>query len=369
MSAQAVKEPWMHIVKRDDISLFKAIGVRVIALVAALIVCALIIFGLTGLNPLSVYMSMFDGALGTSRRLWITLRDSAILLCVSLAVTPAFRMRFWNIGAEGQVLVGALATAAIMIYGGSLPAWQLFPLMIAGALAAGILWALLPAVFKAIWNTNETLFTLMMNYIAIQLVTYCIIFWENPKGSATVGLINKADKAGWLPAVFGNNYLITPLIVLGLMVILYVYLRYNKQGYEIAIVGESENTARYAGIDVKRVIIRTMALSGALCGVAGFLLVSGSSHTISTELAGGRGFTAIVVAWLGKLNPFIMLIVSFFLVFMEKGSIQIASQFNLNESASEIITGVILFFVLGCEFFINYRVEFRARRAKEGVKA
>ena len=152
------------------------------------------------------------------------------------------------------------------------------------------------------------------------------------------------------------------------MVGLYVYMQFSKQGYEIAVVGESENTAHYAGINVSRVIIRTMAISGGIGGLAGYLLATGVGHTISTGLAGGRGFTAIVVAWLGKLNPFAMLLVAFFLVFMEKGAIQIATQFNLNENASDILTGVILFFILGCEFFINYRIELR-QHAREEVKA
>ena len=146
------------------------------------------------------------------------------------------------------------------------------------------------------------------------------------------------------------------------MVLMYVYLKYSKQGYEIAYVGQSESTARYAGISVKKVIMRTMAISGAVCGIAGFILVSGASHTISTTLSGGRGFTAIVVAWLSKLNTFVMAFVSYALVFMQKGASQIASQFNLNENVSEIVTGIILFFVLGCEFFINFSVKLRGRR-------
>ena len=153
-----------------------------------------------------------------------------------------------------------------------------------------------------------------------------------------------------------------------LAVILFVYMRYTKQGYEISVVGESENTAHYAGINVKRVVIRTMALCGGIAGVAGYLLAGGVSHTISTGLVGGRGFTAIVVAWLGKLNPFSMMVVAFMLVFMEKGAIEIASQFNLNENASEILTGVLLFFILGCEFFINYKLQFRKHVSQE-VKA
>ena len=360
------KTPLFHVVKREG-SFARGLLVRIAAIALALIVCAVIIVLLTGMNPLNVYGALINGAVGTSRRMWITLRDSAILLCISFAVMPAFRMRFWNIGAEGQVLVGAMATAAVMIYGASLPTWLLYALCPIAGVAAGMLFGIVPAYFKAKWNTNETLFTLMLNYIASQLVAFCIIFWEKPKGSNSVGLINSKGKIGWLPSVAGNGYLLPILIVAALAVILFVYMHYTKQGYEISVVGESENTAYYAGIRVHRVIVRTMALCGGLAGLAGYLLTAGVGHTISTGLAGGRGFTAIVVAWLGKLNPFSMMLVAFGLVFMEKGSIEIASQFNLNENASEILTGVILFFILGCEFFINYRLEFR-KADKEGIK-
>ena len=155
--------------------------------------------------------------------------------------------------------------------------------------------------------------------------------------------------------------------MLALTLALYLYMRFSKHGYEIAVVGESENTARYAGINVSRVILRTMAISGAICGLAGFVIVSGCSHTISTSTAGGRGFTSIIVSWLSKFNPFMMILVSFFLVFMEKGAMEIATQFKLNESASDVITGIILFFILGCEFFCNYRVSMR--HARKEIKA
>jgi simple sugar transport system permease protein len=236
--------------------------------------------------------------------------------------------------------------------------------MILVSLLAGMVWGLIPAFFKANWNTNETLFTLMMNYIAIQLTAFFSIVWEAKKGSGTIGTINQKTQAGWistsfLPNVFGNfNYSINVMIVLLLTLVMFIYLKYTKQGYEISVVGESENTARYAGIHVKKVILRTMAISGAICGFTGFLLVSGSSHTISTNTAGGRGFTAIIVSWLAKFNPFVMILISFFLVFMGNGATQIASEYQLNESASEVITGIILFFILGSEFFVNYRLIF-----------
>ena len=360
------KEPLMHIVKRGDFSLGRAMLVRLAALVCALVVCAAIIFGLTGMNPLEVYSAYLSGAVGTNRRLWMTIRDSATLLLIALAITPAFKMRFWNIGAEGQVLVGGLATAAVMIYGGgAMPTWLLFTLMAACSMLAGMVWGLIPAAFKARYNTNETLFTLMLNYVGMQLVTFSIVFWENPAGSNTVGVIHQATEYGWFPDLFGQKYGLNVLIVLSITVLMFVYLRYSKHGYEIAVVGESENTARYAGINVGKIILRTMALSGALCGLAGFIIVSGCSHTISTSTAGGRGFTAIIVSWLSKFNPFTMILVSFFLVFMEKGAIQIASQFNLNENASDVLTGIILFFILGCEFFINYEVSLRRHGRKE----
>lgn len=359
----SLHEPLVHISKREECSFVRACLVRLAAIALSLVVCAGVIFALTGLNPIQVYAAIIDGAVGSNRRLWVTLRDALVLLLVAVAITPAFKMRFWNVGAEGQVLIGALATAAVMInLGETLPAWALFAVMICAALLSGLLWGLIPALFKAQWNTNETLFTLMMNYVATQLVAFCIVFWENPPGSNAVGMINASTRAGWLPELFGLTYGWNLVIVVAFTVFIYIYLKYSKQGYEIAYVGQSVNTARYAGINVKRVIVRTMSISGALCGLAGFILVSGAGHTISTGLAGGRGFTAIVVAWLSKLNTFTMMVVSFLLTFMEKGAIQIASQFNLNENASDIITGIILFFVLGCEFFINYKLEFRHRR-------
>ncbi len=360
------REPLFHIVKRDGVPFPKALAIRAAAVLLSLVACAGVIFALTGMNPLEVYSAYLSGAVGTNRRLWMTIRDSATLLLIALAITPAFKMRFWNIGAEGQVLVGGLATAAVMIYGGgAMPTWLLFTLMAACSMLAGMVWGLIPAAFKARYNTNETLFTLMLNYVGMQLVTFSIVFWENPAGSNTVGVIHQATEYGWFPDLFGQKYGLNVLIVLSITVLMFVYLRYSKHGYEIAVVGESENTARYAGINVSKIILRTMALSGALCGLTGFIIVSGCSHTISTSTAGGRGFTAIIVSWLSKFNPFTMILVSFFLVFMEKGAIQIASQFNLNENASDVLTGIILFFILGCEFFINYEVSLRRHGRKE----
>lgn len=352
------KEPFLRMSKRESICWRQVALIYIVAILLALVVCAGVIFALVRMNPIDIYKAIFDGALGTKRRIWITVRDMLILLCVGIGLAPAFRMRFWNIGAEGQILVGGVATAAVMInLGGRIPNALLILLMLAAAAVAGLLWGLIPTFFKSKWRTNETLFTLMMNYVAMQVVTFCIIFWENPKGSNTVGIINQSTRAGWLPAVFGNDYFWIIVIVGVLTVFMFVYLRYGKHGYEIAVVGESEQTARYAGISVKKVMLRTMALSAAICGIAGFLIVSGSGHTISTSTADGRGFTAIIVAWLSKLNPFAMILIAFGITFMDKGAIQIASQYGLNENASDVLVGIILFFVLGAEFFVNYKIE------------
>ena len=275
-------------------------------------------------------------------------------------------MKFWNIGAEGQILVGGITTAAFMIYfSDTFPAYVLFPLMVIASCVAGALWGMIPAIFKSKWNTNETLFTLMMNYVAVQLTSYCVALWENPYGSNSVGIINPKTRIGWFPALFGQTYALNIIIAAALTIGMFVYLRYTKHGYEISVVGESENTAKYAGINVPKVFIRTMLISGAICGLAGFVAVSGASHTISTNTAGGNGFTAIIVAWLAKFNPIGMAVISALLVFLDKGAVQIASQFGLNDYVSEMITGIILFFILGCEFFINYKLIFRSKKEAE----
>ena len=362
------KEPLIRISRRSRgrLPLWKRCAIYAAAILLALLVCAGIIVALTGLNPLDFYAAMFNGSFGSARKVWITLQKTAILLCIALAVTPAFKMRFWNTGAEGQVLMGAMASAACMIWWGDrLPAAVLIPVMLAASVALGVLWAVIPAICRAKWDTNETLFTLMMNYVAMQLVSFAITFWENPIGSNTVGVINPNTMGGWLPSLFGQKYLLNILIVAVLAVLVYFYFAYSKHGYEIAVVGESRNTARYVGIDVKKVIIRTMVMSGALCGVAGMLLVAGTDHTISTSTVGGQGFTAIMVSWLAKFNPLIMSLTSFLITFLSRGASEIATTFRLNESVADILTGIILFFIIGCEFFVNYKVSFRNRHKVE----
>ena len=354
------KVPLIHITRRKNISWYHAWLIRIAAIIMALILCGIITMITTGLNPVNVYVTMFDGVFGTSRRVWMLLQNMAILLCISIALAPAFRMRFWNLGGDGQALMGALGAAAIMIIlGNKIPNWLLILLMIIAAVAAGALWAVIPAFFRAKWNTNETLFTLMMNYVAVQLVAFFVIVWEVPKGAGKIGIINQDTNAGWFPQIGGSKYLLNVIIVAVLTVAIYVYMKYSKHGYELSVVGESEPTARYVGIKVSKVIIRTMILSGALCGVAGLLLVGGTDHTLTTTLIAGRGFTGVMVAWLAKFNPIFMVLTSFLIVFLQRGASEITTMFGLNQAYGDIITGIILFFIIGCEFFINYQVHFR----------
>ena len=356
------KDPLCNIVKRDALPWHKALGIRLIAILAALIVCAILTTILTGINPIQVYVSIFLGAFGTARKTWITFQNVAILLLISLALTPAFRMRFWNIGGEGQVLVGGLAAAACMItLADKVPNVVVILLMIVCSLGAGAVWGLIPAFFKAKWNTNETLSTLMMNYIATQLVAFYTIVWEMPKGSGKIGIINQNTNIGWLPEIGGSKYLLSIVVAVLVTVLMYIYLTYSKHGYEIEVVGESERTARYVGIKVEKVIIRTMLLSGAVCGLVGLLLVGSINHTVTTTIANGQGFTAVLVSWMAKFNPFTMIFTSFLIIFLNRGASEISTTFGLNQSFADILTGIILFFIIGCEFFIAYQIHFRKK--------
>ncbi len=357
-------EPLFHIVKRKSMPIKYQMLVRLLAIVAALIVCAVVTVITTKMNPFAVFSAVFSGAFGSTRKVWITLQDTAILLIIALALTPAFKMKFWNIGGEGQVLIGGLGAAACMIvFGDKLPDPVLILIMLLSAVGLGALWGAIPAIFKAIWNTNETLSTLMMNYIAIQIVAFFTIFWEVPKGSGKIGIINQNTNAGWLFSV-GNKYLLIIIIAILVTAGMYVYLKFTKHGYEISVVGESEMTARYAGIRSGLVIIRTMIISGGLCGLAGFLLVSGIHHTITTTVAGGQGFTAVMVSWLAQFNPFAMMGASLLIILLGHGASEISTSCGLNQSFGDIITGIILFFIIGCEFFIRYRVVFRKKGGK-----
>ncbi|MBU5435444.1 ABC transporter permease [Pseudoflavonifractor sp. MSJ-37] len=366
MSAQHIehKEPLLRLAKRDDIARPKAWAIRAAAILLALVTGGLIILAL-GHSPIEVYGSMIGGSLSKGRALRETVKKAIPLLGTALAIAPAFKMKFWNIGAEGQILAGAIAASYFALFWAErLPKTVLLVVMAAAAVIAGGLWGLIPAAFKARWGTNETLFTLMLNYIVLGFVKYLQAGpWGpdlNPNGYPKIPMF---AEAALLPKALGVH--IGWILVLALTVLMFVYLNYSKHGYEIAVVGESVRTAQYAGMDVPAIVRRTMFLSGGIAGLMGFLQVSGASGSLTENTAGGIGFTAITVAWLAKLDPFVMIAIAALLAVLEKGADTIQTIYTIPASAAEMLTGIILFFMLGCEFFINYRVILRGKGARK----
>ena len=366
------REPLIHITKRDDVSLLKSTLIHLAGIAVALILGSLLIVGVTGLNPAQLFKSMYEGVIGTpiansgiNKKYVESIHIGAILLCISLAVTPAFKMKFWNIGAEGQVLMGCLTSAFCMLeFGGKMDNTVLLIVMVTASIAVGAIWAVIPAICKAFWNTNETLFTLMMNYVAMTLVSYFIMV-KDMSGRSDLGIINERTGYGYLPNLFGRNYIFNIVIVIGITIFMFVYLKYSKQGYEISVVGESENTARYIGINVKKVIIRTVAISGAICGLVGFMIVAGDKHSIKSSIVDGQGFTAIMVSWMAKFNPILMIPVSLLIIFLSVGSKYATSAFRIDNSIGDILTAIVIFSIIACEFFTRYKINFRTLKGRE----
>ena len=352
--------PLIRLAKRDDIPHARAWAIRAAAILLALVTGGLII-AVLGHNPIQVYASMVEGSLGKSRVLRETVKKAIPLLGAAVAIAPAFKMKFWNIGAEGQILAGGIAASYFALFwADSLPRPVLLVVMAAAGVLAGGLWGLIPAVFKARWGTNETLFTLMLNYIVLGFVKYLQAGpWGPDLNANGYPKIPMFDAAALLPKALGVH--IGWIIVLAVTALMFGYLKYSKQGYEIAVVGESVRTAQYAGMNVSHIIRRTMFLSGGIAGLVGFLQVSGASGTLTENTAGGIGFTAIAVAWLAKLNPFVMIAIAALLAILEKGADTIQTLYTIPASAADMLTGIVLFFMLGCEFFISYRLIVRGK--------
>lgn len=367
MSEEIKKAPLIRLSKREAMDPKKIWAIRVGSIVLALILGCIPIL-ITSNNPILAYGAIIKGSLGTSFYLKQTLRESIPLLGCALAIAPCFKMRFWNIGAEGQITAGAIAASFFAInFATKLPHIPLLIIMFVAAAIVGGMWAMIPGFFKARYNTNETLFTLMMNYIAIGIVAWLQGGpWEGRKGTQQIPLFNKN---AYLPTVLGLH--MGWIIVLILVFLVYVYMKYTKQGYEIAVIGDSLNTARYAGMNVGWIIVRTMLVSGAICGIVGFILVSGQNKTITSNVAGGVGFTAITVAWLGQLNAFAMIVISLILSILSRGSSYLQQEMGVPAAISEIVSGILLFCMLGCEFFINYRMIIRkkSKKGEEGIDA
>ena len=371
---KSIREPLIRIVKRDNISVGKKIGIYVAAIIVSLLLGAIICSLVSSQgNVFTFFTSLFEGCFGSKRKIWLFLQEFALLLSVSMALIMAFKMKFWNLGANGQILIGGLAAIACSYYlGGKVPEAVLIIMEVVASVAFGSLWALIPAICKAKWNTNETLFTLMLNYVAAGLVNFFIALWvEGGSG------ILKPLSHGGLPQL-GNAYLLIILFGIIITTIITIYLKYSKQGYELSVVGDSQNTAKYIGINVKKVVIRTLVFSGAICGLVGLLLTSGMANSISDATASNRGFTAIMTTWLANCNPMFAIATCALVVFVTKGMGQVRPNFGmLDDTISNLTMGLVYFFIISCAFFIQYKIVFgpkikklftkRKKDKKEGV--
>ena len=351
-----MNEPLIRVVKKAELGRTETVILRLEAIALAIVAGGLFILCI-GQNPFVIYTTIIEGAFRSAMALQATVKIMIPLLISSLGVTLAFKMKFWNIGAEGQIIAGAICASYFALWHSDWNHWVLIAVMFAAGIIGGGIWGLIPAFFKTRFGTNETLFTLMLNYIALHIISY---LQEGPwrdleaQGFAKIA---RFDKNASLDKVFGVQF--GWIIALVLVAAVFVYLKYSKQGYEISVVGESQETARYAGMNVRRIVLRTMFLSGAVCGIAGMVQATGSDITLTTAVAGGVGFTAIIVAWLSQLNPVMILVVSFLFSVLEKGSSVVQSNYGLSVDCADVLQGIILFFILGCELFVRYKFVFR----------
>ncbi|MDR3171960.1 MAG: ABC transporter permease [Treponema sp.] len=342
----------IRIVTRPETSALRENLFRIAAACAALIASALIM-ALMGYNPLDVYAKMLAGSLGTAYRFKETVHKAIPLAVLSLGTAIAFRMKFWNIGQEGQFYLGAYGASLIAFSFPTLPTLLLLPLMFIAAFLFSGIWALIPALLKARFSTSETLVTLMLNYVAAKWISFLQYGpWKDPAGSGFPKIAPFSQNAV-LPAVFGIHA--GWIIALVLAALMYFMLKRTKLGYEIDVLGESEATARYAGMHVLRIMIVAIMLSGGLCGMAGMMQASAVERSLSDQLSGGLGFTSVITSWLARLNPLVIVVISFLFSMLIQGGNFLQSSLQIPASIASILQGIIIFFVLGSEFFIRYR--------------
>ena len=355
------KEPLLRVVKHAELSRAQSIGLRILAVALALVVGGVFIAAI-GYNPFEIYGTIISGCFRSPMAFQATVKF-CIPMCISaLGVTLAFKMRFWNIGGEGQLIMGAVFASFFALFCSGMPHFLLLAVMFVAGFVGGGLWGLIPAACREKWGTNETLFTLMLNYIALYIVAFLRDGpWRDPE-AAGFNKIARFDPNAMLDKVFGVHA--GWIVMLVLVVLVSIYMRRTKQGYEIGVVGESRDTARYAGINVKRVVLRTMFLSGGIAGIAGMVQATGSDITLSTGVAGGVGFTGIIIAWLAQLNPYVSLLISAAFSILVKGSSVVQSSYGLSTDCAEVLQGIILFFIMAMEFFIRYKIVFRGHKEK-----
>jgi len=343
----------IRFIKRAEISRTKVTAIHFASIILALLLSAVFIYIFTRQNPFSVYMSMIKGAFGSRYRFNEVVIKSVPLIITSLGIGVAFKMKFWNIGGEGQILMGAFAASFFGLRFSYLPKPLLLSVMAIAGVIGGGLFALIPALLKAELKTNETIVTLMLNYVALKFITYLQFGpWKDPKAIGFPKIANFGDTAV-LPKFLGIH--IGWVIAILLVIIMYIFMNHSKIGYEVSVIGESENTARYGGMNIKKTIIIAMLLSGGLCGLTGMIQASAVNNNLSMDVAGGVGYTAIITTWLAGLSAPIIVVVSFLFAALVQGAAYIQTAFNIPSSMAQMLQGIILFFVLGSEFFVQYR--------------
>jgi simple sugar transport system permease protein len=352
----------LRIAARTGVSALRENLLRITAAFAALLASGLIM-AFMGYNPLEVFGRIIAGSLGSAYRFQETVNKAIPLSVLSLGTAVAFRMKFWNIGQEGQFYLGAYGAALVAFAFPNLPSPLLLFLMFLAGMVFGGLWSLIPALLKIRFSTSETLVTLMLNYIALKWISFLqYVLWKDPQALGFPKISGFSPKAV-LPAFLGIH--IGWIIALILAAALYVLLKRTKFGYEIDVIGESEATARYAGMGVFRITIIAIMLSGGLCGAAGMMQASAIERSLSDQLSGGLGFTSVIVTWLARLEPHTILIMAFLFSLLIQGGNFLQSSLQIPASISLVLQGIIIFFVLGSEFFIRYRLVWSRDKEEE----
>jgi simple sugar transport system permease protein len=344
----------IRIEKRQEtaVSRFSNVKRTLLASFAALAASAIVMIFM-GYNPLDIYGKIIQGSLGTAYRFRETVNKAIPLAMLSLGVAVAFKMKFWNIGGEGQFYMGAFGASLAAFAFPNLAAPLLLFLMMATAVVFAGIWILIPALLKARFSTSETLVTLMLNYIAAHWISYLQYGpWKDP---AAIGFpkIAAFSKNAVLPKVLGIH--IGWIIVLVVTLLLYILFKKTKLGFEVEVAGESEATARYAGMNMLKITIMTSIISGGLCGIAGMMQASAIERSLSDQLSGGLGFTAVITSWLARLSPPGILITSFLFSMLILGGMFLQSSLQIPAAISGILQGIILFFAVGSEFFTRYK--------------
>ncbi len=360
-----IKERIVRISRRPSIKWWQRLIIIASAILVAFLMCGVISTIAAPGTFFEFYQLFFEGPFVSGDAFLVVLWNAALLFLIAVALTPVFKMKFWNIGAEGQVLMGCLGAAMLMKFlAPHVPNPVAIILMLVLAIIFGSIWAAIPALFKAFFNTNETLFTLMMNYIAT-FIAAAFSKANKAVGNTEIGTINISGHEGWLPNLFGKDYILCIIIIIFLVFGVWFFLKFSKKGYEIAVLNGSVRTAEYVGINVKWVTIRTMLMGGALCGIAGFLIVSGSAHTIGGNVVNGRGFTAVMISWLGHFNPLQMSLYALLYSIITIGGGSAAGDLGYSADVATVFSGIFFLIILASEFFINFRLKFNFHRKKK----